>query len=113
MLGSIEPGQEMGTLPELLAEISREFGIPEKILMSKMRGEWIMEVRKFASWFLRICGHTYKGIGKLIRFHHTTVIHHFETFPGSFLQMGRGNQDAALKLIDKWKKQSLASSTET
>lgn len=111
----IEVSMEIKKIPvtsagmiEVIQEVVKEFNVSRPVLFSRDRISWLISVRKFCSWLLRMSGHTYEAISDETGMHHTTILHHFNTFPDSFVNMEESTQDTIIKIIKKWQTQQLS-----
>ena len=110
----IEISQEIKKTPitkagmiEVIQEVGKEFNVSRPVLFSKDRISWLISVRKFCAWLLRMSGHTYEAISDETGMHHTTILHHYNTFPEAFVNMEETTQDTIIKIIKKWQNQQL------
>lgn len=87
---------------KVIEDVCREFGVPRKILLSKSRTNWVVEVRRCLIWLMRASGISYPKMTELLDMDHSTLIYHVREFPSSFLKMSYINQEYLIKMVKRY-----------
>jgi len=70
------------TLAEILKRVCLAYGVTETAILSSSQKRAVAQARAaFVYWSRLKTRHSYPVIAKRIGRHHTTAIHHFETYP--------------------------------
>lgn len=87
---------------QIIDDVCKEFGVPPKMLLSKSRTDWVVEVRRCLVWVMRSCGVSYPQMSVALDMNHATLIYHFREFPKAFFKMSDINQESLIKIVKKY-----------